>query len=206
MRKLDFHSNHNEFFTWIMWYGDFLQHVIEAKRVIKTKLEKLELIEAFVLRCAARWEVLCKEDIITSLNRDSSNYANKLGLRLRKHLSRDECRAILYGHRYIDFKSVDDLKSFGKKYLSPQLNPFEAIKPSESKLINEFLTMRNLLAHYSDFAWRSYSNLMNKKYHYNRIREPGAFLIALTKNKQYTWSVYFKAFLRASNDMIESVS
>ena len=156
MKKSNFDINHIEFINWISWYGDFLQRLIESKRVVRTKFEKLELLEAFILRASVRWEVLVRNDIITSLNRDSSEYAKALNLKLRKHLSRDECKAILYGHRYLDFKGIDDLKSFGKKYLVQKFNPFEAIKKADAQKINEFLIMRNLLAHYSDLALRSY--------------------------------------------------
>jgi len=78
MRKANFDTSHTEFETWIMWYGDFLNRLISAQRIVRTKIEKLELLEALALRCAVRWEVLVKEDIITSLNRDSSAYASAL--------------------------------------------------------------------------------------------------------------------------------
>jgi hypothetical protein len=73
------------------------------------------LIEVSVHRVCARWDNLVQLDIITSLNRDSTRYAKELDLRLRKHLTRDECEAVLFGHRYLDFRSVGDIKTFGKK-------------------------------------------------------------------------------------------
>ncbi|KKK67365.1 hypothetical protein LCGC14_2954780, partial [marine sediment metagenome] len=45
MRKADFRTNHREFDTWVMWYGDFLHRVLGAKRVVRTKFEKMELLE-----------------------------------------------------------------------------------------------------------------------------------------------------------------
>ena len=95
MRKADFNTNHTEFENWTVWYGSFLKRLIEAKRIIKTKEEKLELVEALVLRCAVRWELLVEKDIVTSLNQNSSAYASALNLRLRKHFSWDECKAML---------------------------------------------------------------------------------------------------------------
>jgi len=79
-----------------------------------------ELLESFTFKIAARWEVLVIQDIITSLNHDSSRYSDEIGLRLRKHLTRDEAEAILVGHRFIDFKSIDDIKNFAKRHLSPK--------------------------------------------------------------------------------------
>lgn len=205
MRKIDFEKNHIEFEDWIIWYGNFLQKLIEAKKVVKTKFEKLELIEALVLRCAVRWEVLVEDDIITSLNRDSSVYANNLGLHLRKHLTRDESEAIIIGPRYLDFKSVNNINSFGKKYLVPAYNPFTAITPKIAEKIDEFMTIRNLLAHYSSYAWRTYRKMMIKK-SYKRIPEPGSFLIAVSpRTGAYRWSDYLINFLECSKKMRKKV-
>ena len=205
MNKANFQTNHEEFDSWMFTYGDLIKRLVEARRVVRTRFEKLELVEAFVLRCAVRWELLVVSDMITSLNRDSSKYASSLGLRLRKHLSYDECKAILYGPRYLDFKSVDDILSFSKKYLVPQLNPFTAITKACRTKIDEFLTIRNFLAHYSDFAKRSFQNLMKKAYNYRHVPEPGAFLISVMPSGQYRWGNYLLTFLKASGDMLGSV-
>jgi hypothetical protein len=206
MKKADFAKQHEEFETWIVWYGDFLMRVIEARRVVRTRFEKCELVEATILRCVARWEVLITRDIVTSLNRDSSAYAQALGLRLRKHLSWDECKAIVLGTRYIDFRNVSELKCFGKRYLVAAHNPFAGITPQLYKKIDEFSVMRNLLAHYSDYAWRTYYDFMKKRYHYQRVPEPGTFLIAITPSREYRWSEYFRSFLQASHLMMQQVS
>lgn len=206
MKKSDFKTSHQEFEGWISWYGDFLYKIVEAKRVIKAKYEKTELVEAFVLKVATVWENLIEEDIITSLNRDSSVYGEYLGLRIRKHLTRDECRAIIVGHTYLDFKSVGNLKNFAKKHLAPTQNPFKAITTQTAKKIDEFMAMRNVIAHYSDFAWRSYMKRLKDKYNYKRVPEPGDFLIAVDpKTTEYRWSKYFRAFLKCSEKMRNSV-
>lgn len=206
MRKADFEKNHIEFEYWIDWYGDFLVKLIETKHVVKTKDEKLELVEALVLRCATRWEVLVEADIIASLNRDLSAYADTVGLRLKKHLSRDESEAIIIGHRYLD-KSVGNTKTFAKKYLVSQYNPFQAITSKMEKRIDEFMTMRNLLAHYSHYAWRKYRKMMTEKYSYKRVPEPGAFLItANPRTGAYRWSDYLVSFLQCSEKMRKAVT
>jgi hypothetical protein len=206
MRKADFGTNHIEFVTWVKTYGDFLYRLLEAKRVIRTKFEKLEILEAFVLRFAVRWEVLVVQDMVTSLNRNASAYAKTLNLRLRKHLSVDECKAILYGHRYLNFRGVDDIKIFAKRYLHSSHNPFQAISNADAKKIDEFLIMRNLLAHYSDLAWRSYNSFIKNRYRYKRVPEPGEFLMGCTRKGEYRWSEYFRAFGKASYDMMRHVT
>ena len=44
------------------------------------------------------------------------------------------------------------MKSFGKRCPTDGANPFAAIPPQVGVLIDEFLVMRNLLAHYSDYG------------------------------------------------------
>jgi hypothetical protein len=206
MRKCDFSRSHQEFENWIYWYGRFILKLISARRVIRYKDEKLELMEALVMRCCVRWEVLVEEDVITAFNRDSSAYAAHLGLKLRKHLTKDECEAILIGHRYLDFKSVGDLKGFARRYLSPKFNPFEAITSDLEHKIDEFLVMRNLLAHYSSSGWRSYYRTMKRSHRLQRVREPGEFLIGINpKTKLFQWHEYLQAFLASSRLMLKSV-
>jgi hypothetical protein len=201
MRKDNWDSNHDEFERWIIFYGDFLKRILDAKKVIKTRFEKLELIEAFVLRVAVRWELLVEQDVIASLNHDSSKYSEELGLKLRKHLTHDECEAILIGHRYLDFKSVDDVKNFAKKYLVDKYNPFRLIQPEQCKDINHFFVIRNLLAHYSSSAWRSYRKMMTTQFGFKKVPEPCEFLIACDNKDNFRWSNYFITFLECSKKM-----
>ncbi len=206
MRKSSFDKNHAEFESWIRTYGDLLERIIEAKRIVHNKDEKMEIVEAFVLRCAARWEVLVEQDTLTSLNRDSSKYAATLGLRLKKHPSLAECKAMLYGHRYFEFGNTDGIRGFAKSYLVPKFNPFGAITRQDRKRIDDFLLMRNFLAHHSDFSKRRYYDLMSKTYGYQRIPKPGAFLMATTQSGYRRWISFFLTFLRASESMLAAVT
>jgi len=202
LRKVSFHNNNDEFETWIVWYGDFLARILDAKRVIKNKFEKLELVEAFVLRVAVHWEILVEDDIIASLNRDSSVYSSELGLRLRKHLTRDESEAILIGHRSLDFKSVGDAKKFAKRYLVDRYNPFKLIPKDIASKIDRFFVIRNYLAHYSSSSKRAYTRMIKNFYGLRKIPEPGNFLIAISKKTgNYRWSDLFITFLECSQKM-----
>ncbi len=206
MKKIDFKYWHNDFDSWIVWYGDFMYRLIKAKRVVKTKFDKEELVEALILRCAVRWELLLTRDIIASLNKDSSYYAKELGLKLRKHLTKDECEAIFLGHRYEEFRSVRSVINFGKKYLNPKFNPFKGITPNQEKIIDEFFIIRNLLAHYSSSAFRKYNSMVKRNYKLKRVPEPCRFLMsANTVSGEYRWSKYLRTFLIASHSMIKSI-
>lgn len=202
MRKSDFEVAHEEFEAWIKFYDEILTKLIGAKKVISERFMKLELIEAVVLRWTVRWERLIVSDIITSLNRNSSQYAKELGLRLRKHLTRDEAEGMLLGHRFIDFRSVNELKSFGKRYLVAKYNPFKAISSDVGDKIDQIVTMRNYLAHYSSKAWRTYKEMMRKKYRLKRISEPGTFLISINRKTGCPrWCEYLMNFYKCSQQM-----
>lgn len=207
MRKSSFKKSHQEFEKWLDLYEAYMEELAQitaakfAKRPIKT-----EIIEALVLRVAVRWERVVEEDIITSLNRDSSAYAAALGLRLRKHLSRDECIAMLIGTRYLDFKSVSDIKSFGTRYLTIKYNPFSGITTAAQNRIDQFFKIRNLLAHYSSFAFRSYRRMMKQDFKFTRIPEPGAFLLSKSPpGGPHRWHEFFQAFRLASSNMLAAV-
>jgi len=207
MKKADFIKNHEDFDTWILWHGEMLNRIVKARKIVRTRMEKLELLEALIVRCSAHWEILVEKDIITSLNRDCSYYAAALNLDLKKHPTVDECTAMLIGHRYLDFKSVDDVKKFAKDYLSPHYNPFSAIPNDLGKRVDELMTMRNVLTHYSDYSWRSYYRLMTKKYNYSHVPQPGDFLITLNpQTREYKWSEYLGAFFECSELMLAAVS
>jgi hypothetical protein len=207
MKKASFRTNHREFDEWINWYGRFILKLLSAQRVVRYKVEKLELVEALIHRVTVRWEVLVTRDIIISLNRDSSHYAAALGLRLRKHLTMDECEAILTGFRYLDFKSVGDVKGFGKKYLVERLDPFRSISSTHSKAIDEFLTTRNCLAHYSRRSWHAYRHALKSNHGLRRIPEPGEFLVSVNRQThRFRWDEYLQSFLGASEQMLNSVA
>ena len=206
LRKANFKVNHDRFEEWIEWYGDFIYRLIVARKVVKTREEKRELVEALVLRCAVQWWILVEDDIITSINRDSSAYASALNLKLKKNPTLDECKAMIIGYKYIDFKSVNDIQRFGKHYLVLKCNPFAAIKRDCSEKIDEFMIMRNYIAHYSDYAIRSYHRFIKNRYKLKRIPEPGDFLMATDpKDGRFRWVVYLDAFMECSGDMKSSV-
>ena len=174
---------------------------------MRTKFEKLELMEAFVLKVATCWEILVEDDIIASLNHDSSAYASELGLRLRNHLTRDESEAVLTGRGYMDFKSVGEIKGFAKRCLVDSFNPFRLIPKDIGRKIDHFFIIRNLIAHQSRYAMRKYERMMTNHYGMKKIPEPAEFLIARSKKTgNDRWEDFLLAFLECSKKMREIVS
>ena len=173
MKKSSTDKTLDTFEEWMHLYIEFLAKVVRAKQVVKHPFEKREVIEAFVLRIAAVWEILAEELMIDCLNRDSSQLGKHLDLTLDKDLPRPVCRAIVAGLNYFDFKSTGDLKKKAKRILAPSHNPFKAISKGNGQRIDEFFALRNYLAHYSQQSRRSVKRLYTENHGLTRFREPG---------------------------------
>jgi hypothetical protein len=201
MKKASFEVNHDNFEVCLDIYHQLSYRIVEAKHIVGEWEDKKELIEALVLEVSGEWEVLTRDDIIVSLNRDNSVYANTLNYNLPKHLSKDVCEAIIVGHKYFDFKDVDELKSFGKKHLSRKLNPFQYISNNCGKKIDEFISIRNYIAHLSSRAERVYINKVLKPRNINKCIRPGEFLLAGSGYTHSRFCDYLNNFEKTSTDM-----
>jgi len=81
-------------------------------------------------------------------------------------------------------------------------NPFKFIDNSTSKKINQFFTIRNYLAHYSNYSKRKYKAMLVRDFKLKRIYEPGIFLSKVDrKTKSFRWVDFINAFLQASRLM-----
>jgi hypothetical protein len=202
MKKSSTDKSLDNFEWWMAEYIRFLNKVVAAKVVVKEANEKRELIEAFVLRIAAIWEVLVESLLIDCLNRDSSSLGKHLDLPLDKNLKRPVCEAIVSGLRYFDFRNVNSLKKETKNILVPRHNPFLAIPKDAERKIDESFVIRNYLAHYSSMAKRSVMRVYRDGYGMQNFREPGHFLYASRgKRGQIRLGDYVDAFLEAAAEM-----
>jgi hypothetical protein len=202
MKKGDIKLTFTNFEYWMGWYIQFLQKALQAERVIGTPREKKELLEAFVFKIVAQWEIFAEDLLVDCLNRDSSAYSQHMGLRLKKHLTRSECRAMVIGLGYLDFRSVSHLQGIAKRILTRPNNPFRAIPKNAGDKIDEFFCIRNYLAHYSVPARRSLLNIYQKEYDLKNFREPGDFLYASRgQGGQIRFGDYVDAFAEASHEM-----
>jgi hypothetical protein len=194
-----FHENMN-------WNIDLLIKIQLARRVIRSIQEKRSIFQAFVLSICAEWEVLVENLLIDCLNRDTSRYAEYTGFKLPKHITRETCKAVIMGTGYLDFKSVSQLKDISKKILVVQCNPFIHIPTSRGRKIDEFFTIRNYLAHYSEAARRSLLHVYRTQYNLSTFVEPGVFLLAEDKREKIPrMGVYINNFKKTSIIMAESL-
>ena len=200
MRKTSLPLAFDDFNDSLQTYAGFAGKIASSQRVIRYKWEKTELLEAFALRLVTLWEVFVEDVVVACLNRDTSKYAEFRGLVLRKHLSADECRAMLTGLGYFDCRSVGEIQRIARQVLV--FNPFAVIPKAESRKIDELMIMRNYLAHYSGKAKRTLNNVYKNTYHMQRFREPGNFLWANTRRGgQMRFYVYLDALHDAASAM-----
>ena len=187
------------------WYIELLDKIYDAQRVIAKWDEKREIFEAFVLKIHAIWEIFVEGLLVDCLNKDTSQYAEYMGFkRLRKHLPRNQCEAMVLGMGYLDFRDVSDIKGKAKNILVSQYNPFAIIKNPALKRMNEFYCIRNYIAHYSEPAKRSIWKIYKNTYKMKRFHEPGHFLMAWDKRtKQIRFDDYMNAFLDTAIEMAE---
>ena len=206
MRKAAFEVTIDRFLHFMDLYIDLLNKTVAEESPFSTKLEKIEILEAFVFKLCSIWEVLVEDLLIDCLNRDSRSYAAHMGLRLPRHIPRPQCKAMIVGLGYLDFRSVSDIKGKAKNILVDEFNPFAAIKKHDSDKIDEFFRIRNYLAHYSNVAQRALAKMYKNTYKLNQFRQPGDFLLSYDKKvKGPRMQLYINSLGSAADSMVEKL-
>lgn len=190
------------FYTRTQWALHFLTRIYNAKTVVGSQREKTEIFEAFVFKICATWEMFIENLLIDCLTRDTSQYAKYTGYELPRQLTRNVCKAIVFGTGYPNYKSVSHLKGKARTILARHHNPFNTISRGPTDRIDEFYIIRNYLAHYSDAAQRSLYQKYKKNHGMRKFQEPGDFLISSgRKTKHPRMIVYVNAFVQAAQEM-----
>jgi len=202
MRKGSLNLTFDNFVGWLKWYDEFLEKIYRSQRVVKTSDEKAEIFEAFVTRIDAIWHLFVEDLLIDCLNRDTSQYAKHTGTTLPKHLPREQCKVMVTGLGYFDFKSVGDIKKTARSILTIGCNPFKKIPKDAAKMIDQFSKIRNYVVHYSYVSRRALLNMYRTEYRMKSFREPGRFLMAMDPQVGHVrFSSYIGAFIDATYEM-----
>lgn len=201
MRKASIRANHVRFEARL----DSVQGVVERIFHPNSGLDAAErdlCLEGLALLLASYWEELIDDDFVDALNRDTRQYAAHVGVTLPKNLSRDICFRLLVGSGYLDFRSVEELQRQARNLLVQANNPFRHIRPLFRQVINDFLRLRNYLAHRSQKAYRAYSQMLSDRYQYQRSISPGQFLrVQLAQPRQRRYSYFVDVFRQTSEAM-----
>lgn len=198
MRKSDLKKNHQSFDATVGRYRVFMGRVVEADRATISVEEKRDMAESVLLRLCAHWERFIDEHLVDCVNRDHTKLSRYFSVSIPDNPSWDLCHALIIGASYTDFRSFADLKSFSKKILPDDGNPFLQVSQAHAGKIDEVNRIRNYLSHYSTASRRALMNLYRSVYQMERFLEPGQFLLAYDAGR--LWH-YFDAFTGASNDM-----
>ena len=177
MRKASIVQNHTDFEKNLDVLDKVVAQIV-ARQIGVDLAESNVLAEGLVLTLAGYWEEVVDEDFVDALNRDTSAYAEHIRIELPKNLSRDVCFGLLVGDRYLDFRNTGEIVGRAKKILVPANNPFEPLSTTVRNSIDQFYILRNYLAHRSQRAKRAYRGMLETKFGYQRVVQPGAFLRA----------------------------
>jgi hypothetical protein len=201
MRKADLKKNHEEFDGIVDWYGEFLGRVLRARIEVLAE-DKREIAESVLLRLCAYWESFVEKELVDCANIDCSRLSEYVGVPLPEHLTLATCQAIVLGGRYLNWRSIGELKSLAKKVLPDHVNPFAKITSSTGKRIDEAYVIRNYLSHQSTASRRALMQMYETRHDLSRFKEPGAFLLA---NNNRRLVEYGRAFIRASGEMVKII-
>lgn len=198
MKKSDLRKNHEAFDEAIGRYRQFIDKIINAERVVSTADEKRDLAESTLLRLCANWERFLDEHLVDCVNCAHTKLSKYFAVSIPNNPSRDLCHALIIGAAYKDFRSFGELKTYSKKILHEDSNPFLSIRKVHCDKIDEVYKIRNYLSHYSQASKRSLREVYRSKYNMQHFLEPGQFLLAYKARR--LWA-YFGAFEGASDDM-----
>jgi len=131
MRKSSAEMTIALFIRWLLWHFVFLDKIMADKTLMETPRERREVMEAFILRVVALWETFVVDLLVGCLNKDATQYASYMRLKLPKHLSRNECTAMLIGLSYVDFHGVSDIQKIAKTFSWPRTTPSSPSRRSQ---------------------------------------------------------------------------
>ncbi len=206
MKKSSAEVTFKNFLSNMLWDKEFLKRIEKARTVVRSVDEKRSVFEVFVFSVCANWEIMIEDLLVDCLNKDASEYRKYTGYEIPKNLTRDTCKAIIIGTRYLDYKSVGDIKGIANNILVPGCNPFHSIDSKSEGKIEDFYKIRNYLAHYSYLAERSLGKMYKNKFGLRTFRRPGEFLCAKDrKRKVCRMNIYIDNFIDTSKVMARSM-
>lgn len=199
MRKASFKKSFNNFDKNISWDFEFIEKVYNSKSL--DNFEKGAIFDGFVFRIDTNWQTLVEDLFIDCLNHDNRKYIIYTSYKLPRQISREMCRAIVIGLRYVDWSKIDLVKDRAIKLLVDRYNPFKAITNQQAKRILEFNIIRNYLAHYSNYQRQRLYNMYKNIYNFKVFREPSDFLMSKYGKYSTRLHLYINNFISSSDNM-----
>lgn len=129
------------------------------------------------------------------ISKNTKALSEHLSLQLPETISIDESVAILNGTGYFDLRNTQNLIKLSKKILVQKYNPFIYINKNNCKIIDEFYTIRNYIAHKSKSSARSLMNMYKINYGFNEFHEPGKFFLMYDASSKELKFDYFNSYM-----------
>jgi hypothetical protein len=208
MRKASVQRTLRELKRLAALYERTFEDVINCPSFIFDTEQKSELVEALAIRLCTTWSFSVEDLMVDCLNRNSTKFAETVhAKRLPKNLPRSQCELLLRGTGYFDIKNVRDLNDKAKKYLVSSHNPFKSISTSDATKINDLITIRNFVTHYSTKSRHAlYEQVYKNVHRRKKFNHPGPFLIAKDrKTGRARMHTYFDAINSAATSMASAL-
>lgn len=158
---------------------NIIQHgleLIRSKSQLLNNDKKDLIIEGLLLRACAYWEEFLEKEVIYLVEIDQSKIIQELELPANVRLNRRVIKAILFSNTYKSFHDIERSMNFFKTYISDNSNLFIGLPKDLLKKNQMVYTLRNYLAHHSEFAEKKLRQEYNKTFGYTRFMQPGRFL------------------------------
>lgn len=199
--KISIHFNdflHNShYYLWIIW---------DLKNAKIERNYKYTIIEWLSIKVLATWENFCKNVLIDSFHKDTSNYSINFWIKVPKHLPRNVCHWLINWVWFFDIRWFDDLKKLSKKIVIDENNPFLIDRKKildEIWYIDDFYIYRNFIAHESLKGYLAFKKRLNQKYDFKRIHSPWRILFSINIWEELIIEAHILNFISAVQEIFE---
>lgn len=134
------------------------------------------ILESLILRVCALWEKFLETELVLVVGYNPIKLIEEMNIRNISQMDLSLIRAILFSDIFRDLHDLERSKTFFRKYIVDNYNPFSKISGKQAKKVQFIYTIRNYLSHYSEFAKRKLWESYKKEYALTRFPEPGQFL------------------------------
>jgi len=150
--------------------------LIRSKLYLLNNEKKNLIIEGLLLRECAYWEKFIEIEVVYLVEIDQNKIIREFDLPSNVNLNRRVIKAMLFSNTYKSFHDIERSMSFFKTYIAGNFNLFNDLTKDQLKKTLMLYTLRNYLAHYSEFSEKKLRQEYRNTYGYSKFMQPGKFL------------------------------
>lgn len=145
------------------------------RSLLRSRADLDWLYEGLCTTACGDWEEFCERLFYQSVNQDSSQLAQTIGINLARRLPLAYIEALFITRGFLDWRSINDLKGLGRKYIVPEHNPFRLLSRADGDAIDDLYLIRNHLLHRSRPSAKGFRRVA-EACGYQRPPSPGGLL------------------------------